>query len=112
MFELLQAEEFEIEDCYAQILMIIYVGFVFGGGMPAIMPVCLLGLASRYVYCKYTFVRFCRVPKAFREALNDRALRILQVALISRGFLSIFMYGAKDIFMVEFSEIFSWVHLS
>ena len=66
MFQRIQAEEFEIEDSYAQILMIIYVGFVFGGGMPAIIPVCLLALASRYVYCKYVFVRFCRVPKAFR----------------------------------------------
>ena len=111
MVSMMQAEEFEIEDNYAQVLMVIVVGFMFGGGIPAMIPVCLVGLATRYIYCKIAFIRFSRVPKAFAEALNDRALRILKVTLIIRGIISIYMYGVDDIFLVESSTIADWVIL-
>lgn len=109
MLRKMESEDFQIEDFYAQVLMIVFVGFMFGGGVPAMIPVCLLGLLSRYVYCKYVFIRFCRIPKTFRESLNDRALKILQITFFCRGFLSIYMYGASDIFVTENSSIASWV---
>ena len=73
MVSMMQAEEFEIEDNYAQVLMVIVVGFMFGGGIPAMIPVCLFGLATRYIYCKIAFIRFSRVTLRILKARSLRA---------------------------------------
>lgn len=56
------------------------------------------GLISRYIYYKYIFIRFCRIPKTYNESLNNRALSILKIVLILRCMISIYMYGADGIF--------------
>lgn len=60
--------------------------------------VSCLGLVTRYVYFKYLFIRFCRVPKTYNEALNTRAISILKIILFLRCLISLYMYGAEDIF--------------
>lgn len=60
--------------------------------------VSFVGLITRYLYFKYIFIRFCRVPKTYNEALNSRAISILKIILLIRCLLSIYMYGADGIF--------------
>ena len=70
MVKKIQPEEFEIEDHYAHIMMITYIGFTFSGGMPFIIFISFFGLATRYIYFRYAFIRYSRVPPAYNEALN------------------------------------------
>ena len=58
----------------------------------------MVGLALRYISCKLIFIRFCRIPKAFGNALNEKAMKILKIALILRGVISIYMYGGNGVF--------------
>ena len=60
-----RGEEFEIEDHYANVMMIIFVGFSFAPGIPFMIILSWLGLITRYVYFKYVFIRFCRIPKSY-----------------------------------------------
>ena len=89
--------------------MIILIGFVFGGGSPCMILVSCLGLMTRYKYFKYIFIRFCRVPKTYNEALNKRAISILRVVLFIRCLISLYMYGADNIFAMEKSAFMKWV---
>ena len=80
--------------------------------MAIFLPVALIALSTRYICYKIDFIRFSRVPKPFGTSLNDQALSIIKGTLVARGLLSIIMYGATNIFLVEYEGIFSWVILS
>lgn len=45
--------------------MIVFIGFTFSGGMPSLLILSFLGLIIRYVYYKFAFIRYSRVPPAF-----------------------------------------------
>lgn len=63
----------------------------------------------RYWYYKFMFVRFCKAPLQFNEILNDRVILILKIVLILRFMISLYMYGANDIFAMEKSTFMQWV---
>jgi len=73
------------------------------------LVVSFVGLITRYVYYKYIFVRFCRIPKTYNESLNNRAITILKIILLIRCLISLYMYGADDIFAMEKSAFMKWV---
>mgnify|MGYP001296062430 CR=1 FL=1 len=83
---------------------------MFGGGSPFMMLAGFVGLISRYAYFKYIFIRFCRIPRTYNQALNDRALNILKIVLLLRTMISIYMYGADGIFAMEKSTFMKWVN--
>lgn len=109
MVKKIQPQIFEIEDHYAHVLMVIGVGFAFSGGMPMIIVACLFSLLTRYLYFKFIFIRFCRVPPAYNEALNDEALRLLPATLVFHCLLSIYMYGGEGLFVTETSFLSGYV---
>ena len=80
--------------------------------MAVFLPVALVGLATRYLCYKVDFIRFSRVPKPFGTALNQKAISILKGTLIARAILSVYMYGADNIFLTEVSTIAGWVFFS
>lgn len=90
-------------------MMIVFIGFTFSGGMPSILILSFIGLMFRYVYYKYAFIRYSRVPPAYNEALNDELIRLLPITLIAHCFLSIYMYGT-DIFAAESSFLTTYVN--
>lgn len=65
MEHLMESEEFDIEDHYANIMMVILVGYVFSSAIPLLLPLTFIGLITRYYYFKYSFVRFCRIPRTY-----------------------------------------------
>lgn len=89
--------------------MIVLIGFIFGGGSPCMIIVSFIGLATRFLYYRYIFIRFCRVPKTYNQALNDRALSIMKIVLFIRCLLSLYMYGANNVFAMEKSAFMKWV---
>lgn len=73
------------------------------------MIVVMICLGIRYFYWKYIFVRFCRVPNIYNQILNDRVLTILKYILLLRSMISLYMYGADDVFAMEKSAFMEWV---
>lgn len=73
--------------------------------MMVIVLVCVL---CRYFYFKFVFIRFCRVPALMCSILNERAILILKGILICRCLLSLYMYGANNIFAMEKSAFMKW----
>ena len=95
LLEWTQAEEFEIWDNYAEVMMIIFVGFAFSGGIPFMIPLSLIGLATRYIYYKFAFIRYCRIPKAYTTTMTQRVESILPIILIFHILFTIWMLGVK-----------------
>ena len=105
----IEAEVFQIEDHYANVIMIIFVCMMFSGGIPLMIPISFLGLATRYIYFKYSFIRFCRVPQTFNDSINNKILRILPFCFIVHFALDLWMYGVPLIFSTESSWFSDWV---
>ena len=61
----------------------------------------LLGLVTRYIYFKFVFIRYCRIPKAYGLAMVERAEGLLPITLILHILFSIWMLGVRDIFLVQ-----------
>lgn len=73
------------------------------------MLAVFLCLLVKYFYLKFFFIRYCRVPPQHNEQLNERLITILKIVLILRFFISLYMYGASDIFVMEQSDFMKWV---
>lgn len=58
----------------------------------------LFGLILRYLYFKFVFIRFSRIPKPIDESLNTILLRCLVFGIFSHIILAIWMYGANGMF--------------
>lgn len=63
MEKTMEPPEFEIEDNYANVLVIVFVSLALSSGIPLITVVSFFALAFRYVYLKYIFIRYCKIPK-------------------------------------------------
>jgi hypothetical protein len=75
--------------------MLIFVGFSFSGGIPFMAIFTMIGLSTRYFLLKYIFIRFCRIPNYYTDAMNERAKLIIQISLIMHMAISIWMFGVS-----------------
>ena len=67
---MIMPDAFDIEDHYANILLIMFMACSFSTGMPLIMISCAIAFVLRYFYFKLVFIRFNHIPNALDEALN------------------------------------------
>lgn len=98
MEKAMEPMEFEIEDHYANTLMIVFVSLSLSGGMPIITVASFFALWFRYLYLKYIFVRYCKVPKTYDEALDLKVTGFLPYAVVIHFMLAIWMFGVSSIF--------------
>ena len=64
MEDIMTPDAFDIEDHYANIMLIIFMSCAFSAGMPLIMIPCSLALVLRYFYFKMVFIRFNHIPNS------------------------------------------------
>ena len=57
-----------------------------------------IGLILRYLYFKFVFIRFSRIPKPIDESLNTILLRLIVFGIFSHLIIAIWMYGVDDMF--------------
>ncbi len=91
-------EQFEIYDHYANLAIFIFVGLVLSPGMPSLIILTGFGLILRYVYFKFVFIRFSKIPKPLDESLNTILLIVLVFALFFHLIMAIWMYGGDELF--------------
>ena len=82
-------------------MMMIFVGLVFSGAIPMLLPLCFIGLFTRFVFFKYSFIRFSRVPKTYDESLDHRMSQVMAISLIAHLAFSIWTYGVPEHFAFE-----------
>lgn len=75
----------------------------FCGSMPVITIITFFALCLRYVYEKYYFFRYCRIPKTFDEALDLEVSGLIPYAIIIHFAFSIWMFGSSGIFQFDAS---------
>ena len=89
--------------------MVVFVCLVLSAGMPIITIVGFFSITLRYIYLKYYFIKYCRIPKAFDEALDLKVSDVLPYALLLHLVFAIWMFGVKEIFEMETSAVSNWV---
>lgn len=105
----MEPAEFELEDHYANILMIVYVGLALSPGMPLITLATALALALRYFYFKLLFIRFSKVPKAYDEALDLKVAGLLPYALLMHLAIGVWQFGVSSVFAISVPDFISSV---
>jgi hypothetical protein len=98
MEEVLMPENFEIEDHYANTLLLMFLACAFSSGMPIILVPCGIALILRYFYYKLVFVRFNLTPPALDEALNESVINILPWILCSHFLFGVWMFSTDSVF--------------
>lgn len=89
--------------------MIIFVGFAFAPGIPFMIVLSWVALITRYVYFKYIFIRFCRIPKSYNHSMNQTILAIFPISLAFHLIFALWMYGVSSIFAMNNTVIEQFV---
>lgn len=66
--------------------------------MPSIVILTAIGLVLRYIYLKFVFIKFSKIPKSIDESLNSLMLRYLIFGLFAHLILALWMYGVNELF--------------
>lgn len=90
---LIEASVFQFEDNYANILMIVFVTMMLCGPIPILLVLGTVALGTRYLFWKYYFIRFCKIPPTFDESLNDKIMKIMPWSVFIHLAISIYAYG-------------------
>lgn len=98
MDKMIEGSVFQFEDCYANVLMIVSVTLLLSGPMPILMALGTVALGTRYLFWKFYFIRFCKIPPTFDESLNSKVMGILPWAVFLHIGISIYAYGNTYIF--------------
>lgn len=89
--------------------MIVFVSLSLSAGMPLITVVSFFALWFRYLYLKYIFIRYCKVPKTYDEALDTKVSGLIPYSVCIHFMFGIWMFGVTTIFNSDSSSINSWV---
>jgi uncharacterized integral membrane protein len=89
--------------------------WILSGPLPIFNIICLFGVIIRSLYCRYYFIKYCKVPHKFNELLASKSIVILVWGLLIHILISIFSYGNKDLmpspsWAIKYKSrfIFSW----
>ncbi len=63
--------------------------------MPSLVILTAIGLVLRYLYLKYIFIKFSKIPKPIDESLNTVMMRYLVFGIFFHLILAIWMYGVN-----------------
>ena len=64
----------------AEALLIVFIGVVFCGGMPILLPLCMLSLISRYITTKSLILGYSSLVDGVTEDLNEISYILLPLA--------------------------------
>ncbi len=90
--------------------MIVFVSLGLSPGIPLVTIVTFFALWFRYLYLKYIFIRYCKVPKTYDEALDLKVSGLLPYGVILHFAFGIWMFGVTSIFNSDSSSFESWVN--
>lgn len=78
--------EYILYSQYSQMLVLIFVTFMYGVLMPILFPICLIGLINIIIVDNLSLTYYFRAPPNYDGKLNEKALHFLSCA-------PVFMFG-------------------
>ena len=61
-------------------LVIVWIAFLFGSGLPILFPIGLFRLVVLYVTNRFTLAYLCRAPPVYDEKMNMTTIKLLKMA--------------------------------
>lgn len=86
-------------------MTLVFISLIMSAGMPLITIVAFFAITFRYIYLKFHFIRFCKIPKTFDVALDNKVTDMLPYALLIHFVFAIWMFGVTDIFPLTGSAV-------
>lgn len=94
--------EFDRAGKTAQILSVVFICFLYSGGMPILNILCFCTMFILFWVDKILILRYYRRPPMLNYSINDRVIAILPYAIILHCAVSLYMYGSQYVFPTEF----------
>lgn len=79
-------------------LIITWITFLFGAGMPILFPIALFGMSVLYITNRISLAYFSRSPPVYDEKLNDTTIRMLAFAPILYTMMGCYIYTDSQMF--------------
>lgn len=79
-------------------MALIFVTFIYCGGMPTLLAFLLIFLIVTYWVDKIMILRFYKLPPKFSAEIHMRVMAIVPWAIFMHMAFSMWFYGAPDIF--------------
>jgi hypothetical protein len=99
--ELYVGPVFDFTARYSYLLMVLFVGYTYSGGLPLMTPLCLFFFVGTYWLDKMLLLRFYRRPPHREDALQRRVNDVLPIALIFHVGFTFWMFSAPGILYSE-----------
>ena len=82
---------FDLSERYAQVLMVVFVCFLYSGGIPLLLPLCSISLWVHYAVDKVLIMRYHQKPPAYGSYLNHLVVWLLPWSLVGHVAASVWM---------------------
>ena len=96
--ELYNGDEFEIHYQYSGIIVICWVTFMFGPGLPILFPIGLFGLIVLYCTSRIQLAYFSKRPPAYGLEMSQIVIKMLRIPPLLYVFTGIWLYSNQQVF--------------
>ena len=111
----MEAPQFRIASSYAEAFLLIFVSVMYGGGLPLLYPLAVVGFVAKFYADKWAILRLYRDPPMFGPQFASMTLNVLPFAFIFHCILSIWVFGRRAVVNVSWAAdsgaLLSWIGL-
>ena len=108
-----EAPQFRIASSYAEAFLLIFVSVMYGGGLPLLYPLAVVGFVAKFYADKWAILRVYRDPPMFGPQFASMTLNVLPFAFIFHCILSIWVFGRRAVVNVSWAAdsgaLLSWI---
>ena len=97
--EVYAGPEFELHYKYAYILVVVFVTFLFGAGLPILFPIGWLSIFNLYVVERLMMAYSYQQPIMFGTETNQACLKVMLIAPILYCVMAAWLYSNRQIFL-------------
>jgi hypothetical protein len=83
--------KFDVIVYLAEEYLIVFLGLIYCGGIPILLPICLFSLASRYITSKFLILRYSSRIEGIKENLNEISYNLLPLASVASCLIGLWM---------------------
>jgi hypothetical protein len=84
-------------------LVIVWITFLFGSGLPILFPIALFGLVLLYITNRLTLAYLCKAPPVYDEKMNLTTIKLLKIAPMLYVSVGAWVYSNQQTFYNKLS---------
>ena len=89
------ATKFQLATSYAEVFLLLFVTLIYGGGMPLLWPLALLGLGVKFWADKWAVCRVYRDPPMTGDQFRSLTELLLPFAIMLHAAVAIWVHGRR-----------------